>query len=253
MVAITRRDLLQRMVDLPEERLKNLAMKNAPPLDFAGALCDNGVRLIAEVKKASPSRGVLKPDLDPVALARTYARSGAAAISVLTEPHYFQGSLEHLKAIREALGEAGPPLLRKDFVFHPYQVYEARAYRADAVLLIVAMLRDSELRDLLSLSREMGMECLVEVHNKEELSRAVESGAKIIGINNRDLETFDIDITTSQRLAPLVPRGSIIVAESGINTRKDVLALQKFGVDAVLVGEALVTAPDVAAKIKELI
>ena len=233
--------------------------------DFTAALKGDGVRLIAEVKKASPSRGVICPNFDPIELARTYAHSGASAISVLTEERYFGGSLEHLSAISqemERLRAGGAeidrkeriiPVLRKDFIFDPYQVYESKAYGAAALLLIVAILSDNQLTELLTLSHELGMKCLVEVHNEAEMERAVMSGAQIIGINNRDLKTFAIDLETTRRLRPLIPQDRIVVSESGIKDRGDVQKLQQWGVDAMLVGEALVAAGDVAEKVRELL
>ncbi|MDH4368160.1 MAG: indole-3-glycerol phosphate synthase TrpC, partial [Dehalococcoidia bacterium] len=204
----------------------------------------------AEVKQASPSRGVLNAQLNHTELAQTYAESGAAAISVLTEKNYFMGRIEHLAAIKEVVGV---PLLRKDFIFDHYQIYESRAYGADALLLIAATLNQGQLKELVSLSRNLGLGCLVEVHNESEIERAMFSEAEIIGINNRDLNTFAVDINTTHRLRPLVPKGKILVSESGIRSRRDMEKLGKWGVDAVLVGEALVTAGDVRAKIKELL
>ena len=221
-----------------------------PALDLASALRHDHIQLIAEVKQASPSRGILTSSFNPTELARAYAEGGAAAISVLTEASYFMASIEHLAAIREAVGL---PLLRKDFIFDPYQVYESRAYGADALLLITAILSRGQLEELISLSHSLGLGCLVEVHNEGETERAVLSEAEIIGINNRDLNTFDVDINTTRRLQPLVPKGKIVVSESGIRSRKDVEKLRKWGVDAVLIGEALVTAENVRAKMKELL
>jgi indole-3-glycerol phosphate synthase len=221
-----------------------------PALDLASALKGDHIRLIAEVKKASPSRGSLSPNLNPAELARTYVEGGAAAISVLTEVDYFMGSIEHLAAIREAVGL---PLLRKDFIFDPYQVYESRAYGADALLLIAAILSQGQLKDLVLLSHSLGLKCLVEVHNGDEVERVVLSEAEIIGINNRDLNTFAVDINTTRRLRPLVPKEKIVVSESGIKSRKDMEKLEKWRVDAVLVGEALVTADNIRAKMKELL
>jgi indole-3-glycerol phosphate synthase len=221
-----------------------------PPLDLASALKGDHIRLIAEVKQASPSRGTLSPNFGPTELARTYAEGGAAAISVLTEANYFMGSIDHLAAIREVVGL---PLLRKDFIFDPYQVYESRAYGADALLLITAILSQGQLKELTSLSHRLGLRCLVEVHDEDEVERGVLSGVEIIGINNRDLNTFAVDINTTRRLRPLVPKEKIVVSESGIKSRKDMEKLGKWGVDAVLVGEALVTASDVRAKMKELL
>jgi len=239
----------QKIVPLPELRA---AIKEKPlPLDLAAVLAGDSLCLIAEVKRASPSRGVLCPNLDPVKLADTYAQCGAAAISVLTESRYFRGSREDLEAIRHQLPNI--PLLRKDFILEPYQIFESRAWGADAVLLIVAILDDTELEELLSLSHDLGMQCLVEVHNENELKRALEHDAEIIGINNRDLDTMAVDINVTRRLRPLIPPRRIVVSESGIKGQGDVQKLKEWGVDAVLVGEALVTANDVAAKIKELL
>jgi indole-3-glycerol phosphate synthase len=193
---------------------------------------------------------MLIPNLNPIELAQTYAEGSAAAISVLTEENYFMGSIDHLAAIREVVEL---PLLRKDFIFDPYQVYESRAYGADALLLIAAILNQEQLKELISLSHSLGLRCLVEVHNKGEGERAVLSEAEIIGINNRDLNTFTVDITTTRRLRPLIPQERIVVSESGIRSKRDIEKLGKWGVDAVLVGEALVTANDIPAKMKELI
>jgi indole-3-glycerol phosphate synthase len=221
-----------------------------PSLDLAPTLKGDQVRLIAEVKQASPSRGLLSPDFDPIKSARTYAEGGAAAVSVLTETEYFMGSVEHLAEIREVVRL---PLLRKDFIFDPYQVYESRAYGADALLLIAAILSQGQLNELVSLSHSLGLGCLVEVHNEDEVERAALSEAGIIGINNRDLNTFAVDINITGRLRPLVPKEKIVVSESGIKGRRDMEKLKNWGVDAALVGEALVTAGDVRAKIKELL
>jgi indole-3-glycerol phosphate synthase len=230
--------------------LQERIARRKPVLDLALVLRHDHIQLIAEVKQASPSRGILTSSFNPTELARAYAEGGAAAISVLTEASYFMASIEHLAAIREAVGL---PLLRKDFIFDPYQVYESRAYGADALLLITAILSRGQLEELISLSHSLGLGCLVEVHNEDETERAVLSEAEIIGINNRDLNTFDVDINTTRRLQPLVPKGKIVVSESGIRSRKDVEKLRKWGVDAVLIGEALVTAENVRAKMKELL
>ena len=250
-VAENRPGLEARKRSLPQEELMGLIREQPPPLSLASALAGGGVRLIAEVKKASPSLGVIRPDFDPVQIARIYAANGAAAISVLTEGKYFQGSLEHLREIKKALGARRLPLLRKDFIHDPYQVYESRAYGADCLLLIVAMLSRERLRELLGLSRELGMDCLVEVHSEGELEVALESGASIIGINNRDLRTFTVELTTTQRLRPLIPADRVVVSESGIRNRRDMEKLREWGVDAVLIGEALISARDIAAKMRE--
>ena len=249
-IAKKREEVEQRKESMPLSRLKELIARRETPLDFALALEDAHTRLIAEVKRASPSRGVLCPDFHPVDIAQKYAQGGAAAISVLTEANYFEGSIDHLTAIRE---ETNLPLLRKDFIFDPYQVYESRAYGADALLLIAAILSQEQLEELLSLSHHLGLKCLVETHSQGEVERAVNSQAKIIGINNRDLTTFTINIDTTRRLLPLIPQGRIAVSESGISSRSDVEKLKGWGVNAVLVGEALVTAGDIVAKVRELI
>jgi indole-3-glycerol phosphate synthase len=223
----------------------------APQLrDFASALRAPGVSLIAEVKRASPSKGVLCPDLDAVALARTYEANGASAISVLTDAPFFQGSLDDLRAVRQ---HVGAPVLRKDFILDPYQVYEARAAGADAMLLIVAALCDADLEALHRLACALGMAVLVEVHDAAELARALRIGPRIIGVNNRDLRTFRVDLETTARLRPGVPADVILVAESGVHTRADVERLASIGADAMLVGESLVRAADVGRQVRELI
>ncbi len=249
-VAQKREQVEQKKKTVTIAYLQERIARQKPSLDFALALKNDHVRLIAEVKKASPSRGVLKPNFDPVGLAQTYAVGGAAAISVLTESNYFMGSIEHLEAIKEVVKL---PLLRKDFIFDPYQVYESRAYGADALLLIAAVLSRDQLKELISLSHSLGLQYLVEVHNEGELERAIIGESEIIGINNRDLNTFIIDINTTRRLRPLVPKEKIVVSESGIKSQRDIEKLRNWKVDAVLVGEALVTAPDIRAKMKELL
>jgi indole-3-glycerol phosphate synthase len=242
-----------RKRDLPLTRLRKIIVKQSPPLDFASALRGERVCLIAEVKKASPSRGIIRSDFNHVDIALTYANNGAAAISVLTDEKYFQGSLDYLKDIKDALGDKKTPLLRKDFILDPYQVYESRAYGADAILLIVAILNPEKLNELLQLSHDLNMRCLVEVHNKAELETALDSEAEIIGINNRDLSTFEVDLTITERLRPLVPKDRIVVSESGIKHHRYIEKLAGWGVDAVLIGESFMFAPDIAARMKEFI
>lgn len=227
------------------------AAEQPAPLDLAAALARPGVSLIAEVKCASPSKGLLCPDFDPVRLATTYAANGAAAISVLTDDRFFNGSLAHLPAIRCAL-QPPIPLLRKDFIFDPYQVYEARAHGADALLLITAILPGGLLADLLSLTHELGMTALVEVHDEAEMERVLTLCPRVVGINNRNLHDMTVDLATFERLAPLLPEETAAVAESGVHNTADVRRLAAAGADAVLVGEALVTAADVAARVQEL-
>ncbi len=260
--------ILREIVDYHRERLPRVQRREplaalqeqikrvSPPRDFAGALRRDDIVIIAEIKKASPSAGVLKKGLSPSRLVRTYAGAGAAAVSVLTEPKFFLGGLPHLRAARGALESAGgplPPLLRKDFLFDPYQVYQARAYGADALLLIMAVLDDGALSELLALTRELGMEALVEVHDERETERALKVGARVVGINNRDLHTFTVDLTTTQKLRSLIPADLIAVSESGIRTKVDINNLRCWGVNAVLIGETLVTAPSVRAVFRELL
>lgn len=234
----------------PVEAVRAGAALAPPPRDFAAALRSPGVSLIAEVKRASPSKGLLCHDFDAVALARAYEDNGAAAISVLTDQHFFQGHLNHLRAVRQ---KVRLPVLRKDFILDPYQVYESRLAGADAVLLIVAALSDGDLKALYQLVHELGMVALVEVHNEAELERALQIGPRIVGVNNRDLRTFEVDLETTARLRPLIPTDVVLVAESGIHTRADVARLAAIGADAMLVGEALVRAPDVGHKVRELV
>ena len=245
-----KRDEVQRsQAALPLQAVQAAAAQADGPREFAAALRRPGVSLIAEVKRASPSKGPLRPDLDAVALARAYAQGGAAALSVLTDGHFFQGSLEDLRAVRHSVGL---PVLRKDFTIDPYQVYEARAAGADAILLIVAALDDQALHSLHRLAVELGLAALVEVHSEAELARALKLGPAIIGVNNRDLQTFEVSLDTTARLRPLVPAGVALVAESGVHSRSDVARLEALGVDAILVGESLVRAPHPGAKIQEL-
>jgi indole-3-glycerol phosphate synthase len=247
-VADKKKEVELKKRSLPLSTLKEHAARQEP-LDFAAALRGNSLKLIAEVKKASPSKGVLSHDFNPLTLAKTYARHGAVAISVLTEVKHFQGSLEHLATIREAVNI---PLLRKDFIFDEYQVFESAAYGADAILLIMAILSPERLEELMTLSRNLCLSCLVEVHNEDELFKALLAGAEIIGINNRDLNTFNVDTNTTRRLRLLVPEEQIVVSESGIRNKDDIKKMKECKVNAVLVGEALVTAPDIPAKMKEL-
>jgi len=249
-IAQKREEVKQRKKVANMTYLQERIARQKPPLDLALALKGDNIRLITEVKRASPSRGILSPNFNPIKLAQTYAEGGAAAISVLTEANYFMGSIEHLAAINEAVGL---PLLRKDFILDSYQIYESRAYGADALLLIAAILSQEQLNEFLSLSRSIGLRCLVEVHNINDVERAVLSGAQIVGINNRDLNTFVVDINTTRRIRPLVPKEKIVVSESGIKSRRDIERLRKWRVNAVLVGEALVIADDISARMKALL
>lgn len=237
---------------VPISDIRSAANDAPPPLDFAGALCLNSSGIpavIAEVKKASPSKGLIRPDFDPLSIAKSYEAAGASAISVLTDEKFFQGSLDYLTLVKHSVRL---PVLRKDFLIDEYQVYEARAAGADAVLLIVAALEKDRLTSLMDCASELGMQCLVEVHDEHEMQTAIESGAALIGINNRNLQTFEVTLDTTTRLRPMVSTGRI-VSESGIFTHDDMLKLGELGVDAVLVGEALMRERDIETKLRELI
>jgi indole-3-glycerol phosphate synthase len=240
----------------PLVELQRQARDLPPPRDFLGAVrglpgeATAAPRIIAEVKKASPSRGVMRPEFDPVAIARTYAANGAAALSVLTDAAYFRGQLRDLEAIAAAVEL---PLLRKDFTVDAYQIYEARVAGADAILLIAAALEDGQLADLLGVAQEVGLAALLEVHTVAELERALPRQPRLIGINNRDLHTFRTDLETTVRLLPWLPPQVTVVSESGIHTAADIARLRDKGVHAFLIGESLMRAPDPGAKLRELL
>jgi indole-3-glycerol phosphate synthase len=244
-------EVAQRRIVVPIEPLREQALAQVPPRDFLGALKQAGrPALIAECKKASPSKGLLRPEYDPAQLARTYAENGAAALSVLTDEKFFQGALNDLSTAREA---AGLPALRKDFIVDGYQVYEARAAGADAVLLIVAALRLEQLLELQQLINDLGMTALVEVHDEAEVETALKINPKLLGVNNRNLHDFSVDLQTTGRLRKCIPLEIALVAESGIHSAEDVSRVRDMGVDAILVGEALVTAGDVGMKVREIV
>jgi indole-3-glycerol phosphate synthase len=229
-------------------QVMDAAARQTPARDFVGALRSGSkIALIAEVKKASPSKGVLIEDFDPVALGTTYAAHGAAALSVLTDERFFQGHLRYLREVRAAVAV---PVLRKEFIIDPLQIYEARAANADAILLIVAALEDAQLADLHRLALELGMAALVEVHNEAELERALKIGAALIGVNNRDLKTFHEDLNTTGRLAKLMPPGVTIVAESAMRSVEHVRRMGELGAHAVLVGEGLVKSGNIARTVQ---
>lgn len=209
----------------------------------------SGLKLVAELKQASPSQGVLRSPFVPDDIARIYEEEGAAALSVLTEERFFRGSLSYLDRVRRAVKR---PLLRKDFLIEEYQVYEARAFGADAILLIAAVLDDSRLKDFQALAADLAMDSLVEVHSGKELDRAVRAGSRLIGINNRDLATFETDLDVTRRLIPAIPDDRVVVSESGIARRADVQGLREAGADAVLIGETFMRSGDIRAKIREL-
>jgi indole-3-glycerol phosphate synthase len=231
--------------------LEARAAQAAPPRDFAGALRNaQGIGLIAEVKRASPSAGLIRADFDPVAIARIYESHGASCLSVLTDEKFFQGQLDDLRAVRKAVEI---PVLRKDFLIDRHQVLEARAAGADAVLLIAECLDDCRLRDLYFYASELGMDALIEIYEPDNLDRVLKLEPTLLGINNRNLKTFVTDLEHSMRMAARVPDRTILVAESGIRTRDDVLRLQSAGVRAILVGETLMRSPDIGRAVDELL
>lgn len=249
-VSNKRREIEQQRGLTPESFLEKQLAQAPPVRDFRAALDKPGeVRIIAEVKKASPSAGVLRADFDPVSIARIYAEHGAAAISVLTDEHFFQGQLDYLARVRRAVA---PPVLRKDFILDPYQILEARVEGADAVLLIAEILDDETLRSLLATTHRLGMQALVELYDAENVNRVVDSGAQIIGINNRNLRSFVTRLEHTMELAERIPKNRCLVSESGIKTRDDMRRLQQAGVRAVLIGETFMRAPDIGAKLDEL-
>ncbi len=235
---------------LPETALRYGVKHGSPLRDFPAALVRPGLNVIAELKPASPSRGVIRVNFDAVALARALEARAAVALSVLTEEEFFLGSLKNL---REARNNVALPVLRKDFIFDPWQVWETRANDADSFLLIVAALPDPRLQELLALGRELGMEPLVEVHSEDETRRALDAGARIIGVNNRDLKTLAVDVETSFRLIDLIPENCIAVAESGLRSHEDLRRLREAGFDAYLIGEFLMQAPDPGAALARLL
>lgn len=250
-----RENLPKIMRDVPLADLRALVSVVPPPLDFFAALKKPGVSLIAECKKASPSKGLMVPNYDPIRLAKTYAKAGASAISVLTDGRHFQGSLADLRDVKEAVSslQSPIPVLRKDFIFHPYQVYEARAAGADALLLIAAVLSDGDLAKLLKLTHKLGMNALIEVHTEEELARVLPLQPRIVGVNNRNLQTFEVDFANTARLREKIPAEIVVVGESGLKTAVDVQTMAHIGVDAILVGETLVKSKDVYKKTAELV
>lgn len=253
-----RQDVERKKEEVPYEKMRMLALNTAEDdydvehkytFPFSRSLRKPGMSYICEVKKASPSKGVIAEDFPYLEIAKEYEKAGASAISCLTEPHYFLGKDEYLKKIAE---QVGIPVLRKDFVVDAYQIYEAKVLGASAVLLIVALLTDKDLKNYIEIARSLGMDALVEAHDAEEIYRAVEAGAKIIGVNNRDLKTFQVDIHNSVQLRQLVDKDILFVSESGISTREDVEVLKNNGTNAVLIGETLMRSGDKKKALQEL-
>jgi indole-3-glycerol phosphate synthase len=250
-VATKRQEIEQAKSRRPVAELQ-AALRDAPPArDFFAALAAPGpIRLIAEVKKASPSKGIIRADFQPVEIAKAYERAGASCLSVLTDEAYFQGSLDYLRAIRQ---QVGLPVLRKDFILDPYQLLEAREAGADAVLLIAECLDDCHLRALHNEALEWGLTPLVEFYEPDNLPRVLEAGATLIGVNNRDLRSFSVDLHHTVRMREQVPDHCLLVGESGIHSREDVLLLERAGVNAILVGERLMASSDIAEAVHQLL
>jgi indole-3-glycerol phosphate synthase len=242
--------IARRRREAPVEALRDRPLFQAATRGFARSLAGSRRRIVAEVKKASPSKGLIRADFNPVAIAKDYAAHGASAISVLTEERFFQGSLDYLAEIH---GAVQVPLLRKDFTLDPYQLIESKSYGADAVLLIAAMLDASLMRDLGVQARALGLDVIVEIHTERELAAAIDSGAQVIGINNRDLKTFVVDLSVTERLAPLLPPATPAVCESGIDSLEQIRRIEKYGIHVFLIGESLMRAPAPGQKLKELL
>ncbi len=240
----------RRRREAPIEALRDRPLFNLPTRGFARSLTGQARRIIAEIKKASPSKGLIRADFEPVSIAKDYAAGGASAISVLTEERFFEGHLAYLENIHHAVSV---PLLRKDFMLEPYQIVEAKSYGADAVLFIAALLEPGLLRELCAQATALSLDALIAVHTEHELASAVAAGAQLIGINNRDLKTFAVDLGTTERLAPLVPAGMPVVCESGIDSLEQIHRVEKLGVHVFLIGESLMRAPAPGQKLRELL
>jgi indole-3-glycerol phosphate synthase len=245
-----REQVARRRRDMPLEALRDRPLFHAPVRGFAKSLLGTSRRIIAEVKRASPSKGLIRQDFDPPALAKDFAEHGASAVSVLTEEHFFQGSLGYLEEIR---GAVSLPLLRKDFMLDPYQLVEAKSYGADAVLFIAALLDPAFMGELREQAAAHGLDSLIEVHSEAELEAALKARAELVGINNRDLKTFEVNLATTERLAPLIPTGVTAVCESGIDGVEQIRRIEKLGVHVFLIGESLMRAPQPGEKLRELL
>ena len=250
-IAHKQKELQIEAEQVPLATLKSKLANLPPTKDFRDAIAQSDdINLIAEVKKKSPSKGIIREDFDPIQIAETYAKNGAAAISVLTDVRFFDGRLDYLSSIRQVVDV---PLLRKDFTIDPYHIYQARVAGADAILLIVAALTKDQLREFMDIAESLSLASLVEVHTDTELEIALDVGAEIVGINNRDLRTFHTDLATTFSLQEFLPTGKVVVSESGIYTRADVESLREAGVNAILVGESLMRSPDIGEQVRKLI
>lgn len=243
-------EIVRQKEILPLAELRQLLTDRTPTRDFAGAIRGRDCAVIAEVKRSSPSQGRIREDFDPVAIARMYEENGASAVSVLTERKFFQGRAAYVPRIAKAVNL---PILRKDFIVDPYQIVETRVLGGDALLFIARLLDAAKLLDFIGLASELGLAALVEVHDEEDLGKAVAAGARLVGINNRDLATFRTDLEVSIRLARRVPNGITVVSESGINGRRDIERLMESGIHAFLVGESLMREADIGKKLRELL
>lgn len=249
-VAYKRKEVAHLKGVMPLTGLKEAVGDLPPPRDFRRAISRSPCSIIAEVKRRSPSRGRIREDFDPFKIAALYQENGAAAVSVLTDEVFFEGNRTYLSGIRKVVDL---PLLRKDFIIDPYQIYETRILGGDALLLITRLLAEEQLREYIRLTESVGLFPLVEVHTREEVDKALASGAEIIGINNRDLKTFSTDLGITLDLAPSIPGNRVVVSESGINTRDDIETLTKAGIHSFLVGDALMRAADIGRKLRELL
>ena len=235
---------------MPVAALKQRPWFSRPTRGFAAAVAGDSRRIVAEIKRASPSQGLIRADFDPVRIARDFSANGASALSVLTEEKYFHGSLDYLEAIKDAVAR---PLLRKDFTLDGYHIVEARSFGADAILLIVALLPRPLLQELIAQAAELSLDALIEVHTEDELETALDAGARLVGINNRDLKTFEVRLETTERLLPLIPVGVTVVCESGLREPRDLARIEALGAHAFLIGETFMRAPDPGAKLKEFL
>jgi indole-3-glycerol phosphate synthase len=249
-VAAKRQEIASLKEATPLARLKEVIRDLPPTRDFRRAISNAPCTIIAEVKRSSPSKGRIREAFDPLKIATLYQEHGAQAVSILTDEQFFEGKGAYLTAIKKAIAL---PLLRKDFIIDAYQIYETRILGGDALLLIAGILEQGQLQEYIQMAEQLGIAPLVEVHTKEELAKALAAGAEIIGINNRDLQTFSTDLSRTLELAPMIPKGKIVVSESGITTRKDIELLMAAGIHAFLIGEALMRAEDVGGKLGELL